>query len=328
MTRQNINIGALANDGTGDTLRAAGQKINENFVEIYQLLGGDSDFPSTGVQIGTSTIIFEGTTIDNVTTTLQVVDPTSNNVITLPDATGTIMLTDDSATMSNKILVRPTVKLLSLEDDDSSHQYNVITGSLTANTNINIPTLSDSDTFVMLDAAQTLTNKTLTTPTISTPQITSSINDTNNAEIIKFSVASSAVNEITVGNAATNNSPTIAATGGDTNISLTLSAKGTGALISNTKIAVGSETKTASGSISLLKPLTIFNSGSALGMSLANGVTVGEIKYLINRNAGTVTITPTSLAGTGTTIVLTENQAATVMWGGSNWFVVSKQSNA
>ena len=30
MTRQNIGIGSAANDGTGDTLRAAGQKINEN----------------------------------------------------------------------------------------------------------------------------------------------------------------------------------------------------------------------------------------------------------------------------------------------------------
>lgn len=35
MTQQNINIGAAANDGTGDTLRAAGTKINANFTELY-----------------------------------------------------------------------------------------------------------------------------------------------------------------------------------------------------------------------------------------------------------------------------------------------------
>ena len=32
MTRQNINIGSSANDGTGDTLRTAGTKINQNFI--------------------------------------------------------------------------------------------------------------------------------------------------------------------------------------------------------------------------------------------------------------------------------------------------------
>ena len=31
MTRQNINVGSSANDGTGDTLRSAGTKINQNF---------------------------------------------------------------------------------------------------------------------------------------------------------------------------------------------------------------------------------------------------------------------------------------------------------
>ena len=33
MTRQNINIGSAANDGTGDTLRTAATKINSNFTE-------------------------------------------------------------------------------------------------------------------------------------------------------------------------------------------------------------------------------------------------------------------------------------------------------
>ena len=40
MTRQNINIGSTANDGTGDPLRTAFDKINDNFVELY---GSDSD---------------------------------------------------------------------------------------------------------------------------------------------------------------------------------------------------------------------------------------------------------------------------------------------
>lgn len=33
--RQNVGIGAAPNDGTGDTLRVAGDKINDNFIEAY-----------------------------------------------------------------------------------------------------------------------------------------------------------------------------------------------------------------------------------------------------------------------------------------------------
>lgn len=35
MSQQSISLGSSANDGTGDTLRDAGQKINENFTELY-----------------------------------------------------------------------------------------------------------------------------------------------------------------------------------------------------------------------------------------------------------------------------------------------------
>ena len=38
MAQQIINIGAIANDNTGDTLRGAGQKINDNFDEVYAAL--------------------------------------------------------------------------------------------------------------------------------------------------------------------------------------------------------------------------------------------------------------------------------------------------
>ena len=40
MARQTINIGSSANDGTGDPLRTAFDKINDNFVELY---GADGD---------------------------------------------------------------------------------------------------------------------------------------------------------------------------------------------------------------------------------------------------------------------------------------------
>ena len=38
MAKQSLNIGTTANDNTGDTLRSGGDKINDNFNEIYTAL--------------------------------------------------------------------------------------------------------------------------------------------------------------------------------------------------------------------------------------------------------------------------------------------------
>lgn len=42
MARQTLDIGTNANDGTGDTLRSGGEKINDNFAELYTTLGGNN----------------------------------------------------------------------------------------------------------------------------------------------------------------------------------------------------------------------------------------------------------------------------------------------
>lgn len=39
MAQQTIGIGSAPNDGTGDTLRDAGDKINDNFTELYAAVG-------------------------------------------------------------------------------------------------------------------------------------------------------------------------------------------------------------------------------------------------------------------------------------------------
>jgi len=61
-------------------------------------------------------------------------------------------------------------------------------------------------------------------------KVKTSIQDVNGNEVIKTPATASAVNEITVTNAATGNGVSIAATGGDTNIGVTLAGKGTGAV--------------------------------------------------------------------------------------------------
>ena len=39
MTKQVINVGTTANDKKGDSLRAAFQKVNANFTELYEAVG-------------------------------------------------------------------------------------------------------------------------------------------------------------------------------------------------------------------------------------------------------------------------------------------------
>lgn len=50
MSRQDINLGTNANDGTGDKLRDAMKKVNDNLIELYSRTGGDQT--QTGVNIG------------------------------------------------------------------------------------------------------------------------------------------------------------------------------------------------------------------------------------------------------------------------------------
>ena len=75
---------------------------------------------------------------------------------------------------------------------------------------------------VTLAGTQTLTNKTLTAPKIGT-----SILDTNGNELLILTATGSAVNELTLANAATGDAPTITASG-ETNVSINLVPKGTG----------------------------------------------------------------------------------------------------
>ena len=75
MAKQSINIGASANDGTGDSLRSAFDKVNDNFNEVYA-----AGPVSTNVQIS-------GTTISTTST--------NANLTLLPDGIGNIVTSAD-----------------------------------------------------------------------------------------------------------------------------------------------------------------------------------------------------------------------------------------
>jgi hypothetical protein len=98
--------------------------------------------------------------------------------------------------------------------------------------------------------------------------------DTNGNELIKVTATASAVNEVTLANAATGNAPTLTASGDDTNIGFKLVAKGTGEVTAKVN---GSD---------------VFNASSSFGFKnrIINGAMVID-----QRNAGaSVTITNTS----------------------------------
>ena len=61
---------------------------------------------STTIEV-TNSFTFEGTTSDDFETTLTVIDPTADRTVSLPNATGTVVLQDDTATLTNKTINGP-----------------------------------------------------------------------------------------------------------------------------------------------------------------------------------------------------------------------------
>ena len=310
MTRQNINTGAAANDGTGDTLRSAGTKINSNFIELYNFLGaeGDSSTLASRVKFQDSAIVFEGLTPDANETRLFATDPTKDNTITLPDSTGTVILGVAAQTLTNK-----TIDL----------SKNTITGT----TALFNTALSDGN-FTTIAGTETLTNKTLTSPSLNNPKIASgaSLNDNNDNEIIKFIQTGSAVNELTIANGAGSNGPALSATGGGANLNLSLTSKGTGS-VTLSKAAFSSSTIASNGAASTSATLIIGNknSGGTLALSLGDGTTVVEYKIFTNKGSENLEVTPDNFAH-GTKFTLVQFEGCTCIWDGSNWFLVGNQS--
>jgi hypothetical protein len=79
MAKQNINVGTTANDKKGDSLRAAFQKVNANFTELYAALG------LTDVTLNLGAFTFTGSTMSTDDSTNIVIDKpiTVNGEITV-----------------------------------------------------------------------------------------------------------------------------------------------------------------------------------------------------------------------------------------------------
>ena len=291
MAKQTLNKGSSANDGTGDTLRVGAQKINENFTELYGILGGNS--LNSGISFDSSTkgIIFEGSSADDHETFLVPTNATADRTITLPNLTGTLSLITATETLTNKTLTSPVVNspvltTPQINDTSSDHQYIVAVSELAADRNVTLPLLGSNDEFTFNAHTQTLTNKTLTTPTINSPKIGTEIQDANGNELVEITATGSAVNHFKVTNAATGNNVTLEATGSDTNVGFNVTSKGTGLVTVTTGVAFSHIEQTANGAVSLVKTTTVFNKGSALAATLADGTVIGQLKILTNKGVG------------------------------------------
>jgi hypothetical protein len=204
---------AVARLGVGTN----GQVLTANASATY---GVEWSAPAA-VGVFGSSISFEGATADDYETTIAVTDPTADRTITFPDATGTVALTSDitthanlteahgatgavvgttnTQTLTNKTLTSPKIN----EDvvmSASSTELNILDGATLSTTELNYVDGVTSAIQTQLNAkaasadltshtgateahgatgavvgttnTQTLTNKTLTTPTINGPTIT------------------------------------------------------------------------------------------------------------------------------------------------------------
>lgn len=97
MTRQTISIGTTANDGTGDSLRSGGTKMNANFGELYNDIGGDSDaLPGKRVLHRNSVITSNGTL--SLSVDYYILNKSSALAVTLPNGT----ITGETKVFTNK----------------------------------------------------------------------------------------------------------------------------------------------------------------------------------------------------------------------------------
>lgn len=311
MTRQNINTGSVANDKTGDTLRVAGNKINANFVELYTLLGGDSSAATNKVQFADSGVQYNGLTHNSV---IGVVEGNQKNTYLLGDSEGTVTINTATQTLTNKTLTSPVLTTPQINDTSADHQYVVAVAELAADRNVNLPLLTDSDTFVFQAHSQTLTNKTITSPIINTPRLVGTVSDTNGAEMIEITATGSAANHFSITNASTGNPATLAAVGSDSDVALGLQGKNRGPVqFRSAQQYLVQDITSTSQAIILERVLTKFEAGGAIVASLANSVFVGQHKVLANNGSGNVVVTPATFKN-GTSITIRPKGVAQLLW--------------
>ena len=207
---------------TGENAGTWGTKTNTNLEIIEQYAGGYTTQAVSDSGDTTLSVTDGGT---GASLAHRVIDLTgaltgARNV-TIPIDVQQMYVLKNSTTGSQAVTfkyVTGTGSSVTFTGGDTSSKIVYGTGS---GSNPNIIDLG----FVTTTGTQTLTNKTLTSPKIGT-----SILDTNGNQLALLTATSSAVNEVTLANAATGNNPILSATGDDSNIGISFVTKGTGVI--------------------------------------------------------------------------------------------------
>ena len=209
---------------TGENAGTWGDKTNTNLQLLQQLVGGFNQTSIAGGAGDTALTVVDG----NTTGTAQ------QNMIEL---TGTIT---GNRTVSIPLDIERMYIIRNSTSGAFTVEFQYTSGSGTSFTfaatdkgtrllyakadDVTNPNIIDVG-MVDTSGIQTLTNKTLTSPAIGT-----SVLDTGGNELLLLTATGSAVNEVTLANAATGNNPSFSASGGDDNIGIDLKTKGTGVI--------------------------------------------------------------------------------------------------
>tara|TARA_X000000368_G_scaffold308039_1_gene245996 strand:- start:5268 stop:6494 length:1227 start_codon:yes stop_codon:yes gene_type:complete len=103
MAKQSLNLGTVANDNTGDTLRGGGDKINDNFNEVYSAIGNGTNItvdvtnPAVGQVLRYNGSLFAPSDYANLTSSLDVngnsiVSSSNGNINIACNGTGNLTL--------------------------------------------------------------------------------------------------------------------------------------------------------------------------------------------------------------------------------------------
>ena len=109
MAKQALGLGSAANDNSGDTLRAGGDKINDNFTEIYGAIGNGTTLtlnvtnPAVGQVLRYNGSTFLPSDYTQLTSALDVngnsiVSATNGNIAIDPNGTGNVTIANGSIT--------------------------------------------------------------------------------------------------------------------------------------------------------------------------------------------------------------------------------------
>ena len=109
MAKQVINVGTAANDKKGDSLRAAFQKVNANFTELYTELGLVVD-----ANLNLGAFEFAGSTLSTTDSTTIVIDQavTASSHLSI----GGDLTFPDATVQSTAFTTSPTLNILKIDD--------------------------------------------------------------------------------------------------------------------------------------------------------------------------------------------------------------------